>query len=124
MDGDFWSIYRTSTENRFTLSHVSLSVLGSYGSKVEAQQRIKSVSQSELHEIRNRAQDDVSHYFPEFTKHFSYSGDQLSIKTKNLSKSADRSCKVTRIDDTINVMSGKLDTIFHAEREVFKLLNQ
>ena len=49
---------------------------------------------------------------------FEYVGPQLSVKTKIYGKSDDRSCSVEYNDKCITVMSGKIDTIFHAMEQV------
>jgi hypothetical protein len=124
VDGAFWSIYKTAVENQFTLSHVAFSSLGNYDEFSDAKHRITSISSDELRDIRNKMIVDVIKYFPNFTDQFKYLGDQLSIKTKKYSGSADRSCTVSRHKNVIEVMPGKLDTIFSAEREIVKILDE
>ena len=124
VDGAFWSIYRTTIENQFTLSHVTLSSLGIYDEFSHAKNRITSISSDELKNVRNKMIVDVVKYFPDFANQFKYLGDQLSIKTKKYSGSSDRSCTVTRKKNLIEVMPGKLDTIFSAERDVIKILEE
>ena len=82
VDGAFWSIYRTTIENQFTLSHVTLSSLGIYDEFSHAKNRITSISSDELKNVRNKMIVDVVKYFPDFANQFKYLGDQLSIKTK------------------------------------------
>ena len=118
MDGEFWSIYKTGREGIVTLSHVAYSALGKYETRVEAQKRLESLSQQEIEIIRNKMEIDVAAYFPSFERDFSFVSPQYSIKTKPNSNSASRACDVKLRSNIATVMSGKLDTIFHAEDEL------
>jgi len=124
MDGDFWSLYKTGREGIVTLSHVAFSVLGRYQTQIEAQARLKSLSEQEIELIREKIEVDVLACFPSFLNDFNYVSPQYSIKTKPNSNSASRACEVKLKSNIATVMSGKLDTIFHAEKELLSIMAQ
>jgi hypothetical protein len=124
VDGNFWSLYKTSTKSRFTLSHVTHSVLGKYNEMHSARRRLNSLTAIEVNQIRKNMESEVLEFFPTFFENFEYLDPQLSVKTKKFSASANRACEVEKNDNLILVRSGKLDTIFFAEEEVLRLIGQ
>jgi hypothetical protein len=124
VDGNFWSLYRTSRKNRFTLSHVSYSALESFQEIEKARHRLNSLTTKEIDYLRNCMESEVLEFFPSFFDHFRFAEPQLSIKTKKSSASANRACEVEKTGNVISVRSGKLDTIFFAETEVLKMIGE
>ncbi len=124
MDGDFWSIYKTSRDAMFTLSHVAHSALGRYDTQIQAKKRLESISELEVEKIRSKMEEDVASCFPSFMTDFKYISPQYSMKTKPKSNSASRACEVKVKSNIATVMSGKLDTVFHAEEELRSLAAQ
>lgn len=74
--------------------------------------------------LRPGMEADMSRFLPDFREKFAFVEARTAIKTKPInSASAARPCLVdTAPDGTIRVMSGKIDTIFHAADEVLRLL--
>jgi hypothetical protein len=124
VDGNFWSLYRTSKKNRFTLSHVTYSALENFQEIGKARCRLNSLTTKEVDYLRKCMESEVLEFFPSFFDHFKFEEPQLSIKTKKSSASANRACEVEKTENVISVRSGKLDTIFFAETEVLKILGE
>jgi len=124
VDGNFWSLYKTSIKSRFTLSHVMHSALGSYTNMEEAKQKLNTLTNLEMSEIRKKMEIEVFKFLSIILEFFEYVEPQFSVKTKKFSASANRACEVEKNENLISVRSGKLDTIFFAESEVLRFIGQ
>lgn len=58
----------------------------------------------------------------EFLDIYKFMGPQISIKTKPIGNSDDRSCYVGRDGRVLTVMSGKIDTIFFATERILSMI--
>ena len=122
VDGPLCSVYPTEDEGLFTLSSVPFSPLGDYASSLEAKARLSQISKVEIIKKVNQMEDQISHYLPWFKDTFRFVGPQLSIKTKVVGSSDDRSCSVYQNGRCFSVMSGKIDTIFFAFERILSSL--
>jgi hypothetical protein len=114
VDGNLWSIYPMETEGRYTLSSVTHTPLGRYATKAEAYQRLAAIGSDDIAARRRLMEQEVGEIFPDFSDRFEYEGPQLSIKTKPVGRTDDRSASIRREGRIFRVQSGKIDTIFHA----------
>ena len=128
MDGDFFSLNRYYSDNEnetlYSLYHVKDSVINSANSYAEVKARdsvLKLKSTDELLNIENLL-EKVRFYYPTFENDFELVGHFLSIRTKLLNKNADRACIVNTNGRIINVLSGKISSIFEASEKVFSIL--
>lgn len=125
VDGDLCSVYPTESRGIYTFSSVIHSPLGSYMTYSTALDRIQNTPGGMLDYKRSMIEDHVSEYIPMARELFRFMSYQLSIKTKPIGASDDRSCYVEVNKDNpkiISVLSGKIDTIFYAADEVLNIL--
>ena len=62
-------------------------------------------------------------YFQDFLEKFKFLDYQVSIKTKISGADDDRSCYITSDGRIIRVMSGKIDNIFWAFKQIKRLID-
>lgn len=122
VDGPLCSIYPTEIQGLFTLSSVPHTPLGRFKTSVEARSARDAVSSSDVARKRALMEDQVCRYVPEFRDIFKIAGPQLSMKTKPVGASDDRSCNVFKNGQVFTVLSGKIDTIFFAVERILSYL--
>lgn len=123
VDGPLASIYPTAEPHVVTLSSVSHTPLGRYSSPQEAEQRLRTLTHEDVADCRFRMEEEILTYFPGFHEQFEYLGPQLSMKTKPLGRQDNRSCSVEVNGRLIQVMSGKIDTIFFATERILSAIS-
>jgi hypothetical protein len=118
MDGPFFSIYPYDIENKlYTVTSVEHGVIYSGTSLIEA-----SVSHGQLTEIREKIERLLDEYIDDWRTHFIYDGYNLSWKTKAETTTDDRSVRINRDGNSINIYGGKITGIFNAEKYIEKVL--
>lgn len=122
VDGPLCSVYPTEDPAIFTLSSVPHTPLGRYASPGEAFGRRAQVNKELVMAKRLAMEAQVSTNIPGFRDAFRFEGVQLSMKTKPAGNVDDRSCHVFRDGRVFSVMSGKIDTIFHATERVLAMI--
>lgn len=122
VDGPLCSVYPTEDGSIFTLSSVPHTPLGFYKVATEAKQQLRNVTNELVESKRNLMEEQISKNVPEFRDVFSFAGVQLSMKTKPIGRSDDRSCYVYQNNRVISVMSGKIDTVFFATERILSML--
>lgn len=122
VDGPLCSVYPTEDPAIFTLSSVPHTPLGRYATPGEAFGRRAQVNKELVLAKRLAMEAQVSRNIPGFRDAFRFQGVQLSMKTKPAGNVDDRSCYVFRDGNVFTVMSGKIDTIFHATERVLAMI--
>ena len=123
VDGNLFSIYPTENKDFFTLSSVTNTPLLLTKNNDEAINHIQNINEALLNQQAEKMFTEIEEFYPDFRKHWNVVDHQLSIKTKLLGDSADRSCYVIKDKNLITVMSGKIDTVFYAANKVLELLS-
>lgn len=123
VDGPLASIYPTAERGVVTLSSVTHTPLGQYRTAEEAHNRLAKLNSEEVGCCRSRMEAEILHYLPDFHDRFAYLGPQLSMKTKPLGRQDNRSCSVEVNGRLIQVMSGKIDTIFFATERILNAIS-
>ena len=123
MDGPFFSIYPFS-KNTFSLTHVDLNPIGKFATFKLAKEHIQKTNKSYFNAIRKKNEDAVMYILPTFNSIFTYENYFISYKTKLDDASDPRHCLISKKNRIIQVMSGKIDTIFTAYEEVIKWLKK
>lgn len=119
VDGQLASIYPTEDPGIYTLSSVIHTPLKEFYTPDKAREWLKNEFTDELlYDKINKMENHISKYVPEFTHMFKYVSPQFGIKTKIIGATDDRSCSVESNGRRINIMSGKIDTIFVAMEQV------
>lgn len=124
VDGRLPSIYPEAGLKTVTLSSVTNTPLGMFANWDEASDCIELFSHINLEKKIEKMESELKYYLPEAFEYLDFIEPQFSIKTKKLQKSANRECSVKRTGRVIEVMSGKIDTIFTAQKEVLTLMSQ
>jgi hypothetical protein len=83
---------------------------------------LNSVTNDLISQKRSLMEDQITKNVPYFRDVFTFAGVQLSMKTKPVGKSDDRSCYVYQDRRIISVMSGKIDTVFFATERILSIL--
>jgi len=118
VDGPLCSIYPTDQPGLFTLSSVAHTPLGCCDTAAAARAIRDGTDAATIGRHRVLMEAQISRYLPDFSERFRYLGPQLAIKTKPVGPDDDRAARVFRMGRVIAVMSGKIDTVFHAADRV------
>ena len=119
VDGPLASIYPTETKGLYTLSSVPNTPMTQFDHPEKAREFINSNLPNEMLNSKITAMEEqIMKYVPQFKDTFTYVAPQYSIKTKVVGAFDDRSCSVINENRYISVMSGKIDTIFHAMERI------
>jgi hypothetical protein len=122
VDGSLCSVYPTDDPGIYTLSSVPHTPLGHFETAAEARAARDSVSGETIMQKVRVMEDQIARYVPAFRDHFRFVAPQLSIKTKPVGSSDDRSCYVFRQGRIFTVLSGKIDTIFFAMERILSFI--
>ncbi len=122
VDGPLCSVYPTEDPAIFTLSSVPHTPLGQYETPGEAFGRRAQVNKELVTAKRLAMEAQVTANIPAFRDCFRFAGVQLSMKAKPAGRVDDRACYVFREGNVFSVMSGKIDTIFHATERVLAMI--
>jgi hypothetical protein len=118
MDGPFFSIYPYDIENKlYTVTSVEHGVIYSGESLIDA-----SINHGQFTEIREKIERLLDEYIDHWRTHFIYEGYNLSWKTKAETTTDDRSVRINRDGNVINIYGGKITGIFNAEKYIEKVL--
>lgn len=122
VDGAFPSLYPEAMKEVVTLSSVVHTPLGQFHDWQSAVDIINDFTRSATEQKIKQMSAEIISFYPEFSKNYEYLETQFSIKTKLHHRSAKRECYTTRHGRIINVVSGKIDTIFFAQNQVLNYL--
>lgn len=123
VDGDLMSLYPTESNEIYTLSSVRHTPLGKFDSIDAARSMISELNFSKIQEKILAMEGELKIYLPNFSDFFSFVEPQLSIKTKLVGMSDDRSCYVYKDGRVLSIFSGKIDNIFYAANKVLQYLD-
>jgi len=124
VDGDLCSIYPTENPCQYTLSSVPHTPLGHFERADDARAFLQKVGNYEVEKRRMLMEDQIGHYIPSFRDLFTFEAPQFSMKTKISGQAVDRSTYVAFDKSLMAVMSGKIDTIFHATQRILERIQQ
>lgn len=121
MDGSFYNIF-PYTNNNYLLGTPKHSKFNKINNLDKAIEFLKNIKKVDVIKRRDLSENIVEKTFLNFNKFFKYSDYFFSLTTIFNSKSDNRPTLVKRRKNIIFVLGGKIDTIFEAEKEVFKIL--
>ena len=122
VDGPLYSIYPTEERNIYTLSSVPHTPIGQFRSASEARSARDAVDSNLVREKLRLMVDQACENVVGFRDQYRFIGPQISIKTKPVGSSDNRSCYVGRSGRIFTVMSGKIDTIFFATERILSMM--
>lgn len=124
VDGDLCSVYPTDQPEIFTLSSVTHTPLGRFETMAAARNYLGQIDLELINKKRKLMEEQISSYMPNFCDSFEYIEPQLSVKTKIIGSTDDRSCYVEKHGRKFAVMSGKIDTIFYAAEAILSMIEK
>lgn len=117
MDGPFFSIYPYDMENKiYTVTSVT------HGVAYKGRHPEYELTESQLGSIRQKMEEQILHYIPDWRTISTYVSHYTSWKTKHDTVSDDRSVRYTYDGSTLNIYGGKITGVFEAERIVDRIL--
>jgi hypothetical protein len=122
VDGPLYSLYPTENKDVMTLSSVIDTPQGQYETYQGAQRKLNGLSVAHLRKCRESALDAFSRNCPGFRDQATFVDYQFSIKTKPIDLYDARETNVYRNENVFTVMSGKIDTIFHAADQIIGMI--
>jgi len=122
VDGPLSSVYPTEDPHIFTLSSVTHTPLGNFLDVRSAEKALDQVTSALVNEKRELMELQILKNVPRFGDVFRFAGAQLSMKTKLNGRADDRSCYVNQTERLFSVMSGKIDTVFHATERILSMI--
>lgn len=135
MDGEFCSLYPyvldqedyDSGRRRYTLTHVKFTPMFSSQDFSEAKEFMSCVDEEEVQKRVPKFERGFLLFYPAFKHEFKLVDWFTSIKTKPLDSgasnhTASRECLAEEDGRVISVLSGKINTLFEAERKVLQIL--
>lgn len=122
MDGPFFSLYPNS-EQYHSLTSVEHGPLGQFSSYEVAKDKIKNFScDSKLINQKKLLFEELTRqYYPHFNNIFSNPRAAFGIKTKFVSSNDERATRIDCSDKLLRIFSGKIDTMYIAEKELKKV---
>lgn len=125
IDGPFWSIYPTEEIKTRSLSHVTLSPLFQSTDESEVEDYIESCSLGFQNEVLSRMIFSVQKFVPDLEKSLlSIRPRFITKKIKTSDSAASREVQLSIAENVLSIRQGKIDAIFTAEDELFRLLNE
>ena len=122
VDGPLCSVYPTEDTTIYTLSSVPHTPLGQFSNPEDAVHARDCVNSEIVDRKVKLMECQILKYIPNFRENFSFVGPQLAVKTKPVGSYDDRSCYVYRNNNVFTVLSGKIDTIFHAVERILSMI--
>ena len=117
VDGPFFSIY-PHADGLFSLTSVKHTHIGRFPNRKSAEDSINKLGRSDLRRIQKHMESQALRYYPDFKSRFRLADHFCSIKTKIRSACDDRLAEFHRDDRLLDVMSGKIDSIFELTDQI------
>jgi hypothetical protein len=114
IDGPLFSIYPYSG-SKYTVTDVEYTPLYTSDTITDIKQYQETINKVMISNIRSKIEDKIQYYYGGFKTHFEYSSYYTSIKVKRRSESADRYPIITKKDNVINCVTGKIQGIYTLE---------
>jgi len=123
MDGPFPSLYPWNEEDDLcSLTSAKFTPLARYKTWQEANIHLSTMTNGEVIDQTKDMIDQMRIYYPSISN-YRVAGHKLAIRALPRSSADERIIDVVQMSDKmIRIRAGKLDAIFHAEREVRKLI--
>lgn len=124
MDGPFFTLYPWDNKS-FGLYSVRYSRVISNKNYTNLKKLVKNkVNAKYLNNIKKKIEKNFSYFYPDFKKNFKFIKFLKSYRTIIKNKNDDRDCKIFEKNKYIGIVSGKIDHIFFATREVERCLKK
>jgi hypothetical protein len=121
MDGPYYTLLKWN-KNLFALYSVKDSRLCISKNYNKVKNSYLKFKRKDVTEIKENLSKGFIKFYPEFNKNFQFIKNLHSIRTISKNKKDARLCVVKQENNFINIMSGKIDHIFFAFKEVLKCI--
>jgi len=119
MDGPFFTIY-PDNDNLFTVYSVTHTPRGRFHSPQQAFKVLSSVGDSDVARVRTAMEIQIARHYPTFKDRFRFAGVRMTVRTRTRDMADARASVVEQQDRGIQVLSGKIDSIFFVADEILK----
>ena len=117
MDGPFFSIFPYE-DGLYTVTSVTHTPLGRFPTFEQARECLNGANSHSVDNLKSVIQCEVERHYPGFLDRFQYLDAIPAIKCKPPDATGSRVCIVDERDRVIQVVSGKIDSMFYAAQEV------
>jgi hypothetical protein len=122
VDGKFFSIYPYG-DNLYTLTDVEHTPIKKFKLFDDLKKYEKNITNDEIMTIKQKMEDRVIRYLPDFNQYFTYYGHFLSVKSKIDNSSDDRSPVIKKDGNIVSCFTGKIQGIYIIEDYINNLIN-
>jgi hypothetical protein len=123
VDGPLFSIYPFKS-TQYTVTDVEYTPLFTSPYIEDINQFKYNVNKKLINPIQQKIENKIKHYYKEFNSVFKFKKYYTSIKVKPYSSSADRYPIITRQDNVINCITGKIQGIYVLEDYINEIINR
>lgn len=123
VDGPLFSIYPYK-DSDYTLTDVEYTPLYTSNSLKELEEFKSNIDKDIIERTKNLIEQKVLLYYNNFKSDFEYKNYYTSIKVKRLSNSADRYPIITKKDNLISAVTGKIQGIYILEDYVNEIISR
>lgn len=123
VDGPLFSIYPFKS-TQYTVTDVEYTPLFTSPYIEDINQFKYNVNKKLINPIQQKIENKIKHYYKEFNSVFKFKNYYTSIKVKPYSSSADRYPIITRQDNVINCITGKIQGIYVLEDYINEIINR
>jgi hypothetical protein len=125
MDGPFFTLYPWDQNKNYGLYSVKYSRILIDKNFVILKKKVsKTVNRSFLLNVKKKIENEYLHFYPLFKNNFRFVKFLNSYRTIIKNKNDSRKCMVVEKNNFIDIMSGKIDHIFYALKQVEKCLKK
>ena len=121
MDGPFYTMYPFSNKT-INLYSVKYSRYKKFSNFSKIKKTLKTIKKIDLEKIRNIMEKEFITYYPNFKKEHKFKKFLITTRSIIDQKDDSRDYKVSYEDGLFNVMSGKIDHIFLASKDIIKCI--
>jgi hypothetical protein len=114
IDGPLFSIY-PYLDSKYTVTDVEHTPLYTSNNIGDVMRYRETINKAIINNVRSKIEDKIQYYYGGFKTHFEYSSYYTSVKVKRHSESADRYPVITKQDNIITCVTGKIQGIYILE---------
>lgn len=117
MDGNFFSIYPYKND-LYTVTDVVETVFKKTKNVKNLKKYKKEINKSLIENKKNKIENKIKKYLPDFTNNFQYFDYIISIKSKIKNQTSSRYPMIKKDKNIINCFSGKIQGIYEIEKYI------
>jgi hypothetical protein len=123
VDGPLFSIYPFKS-TQYTVTDVEHTPLFTSPNIDDVNQFKYDVNKKLINPIKQKIENKITYYYKDFTSNFKFKNYYTSIKVKPYSSSADRYPIITKKDNIINCITGKIQGIYVLEDYINEIISR